>query len=280
MRTVTYKSVLDGVFHRDGVTPDDAPTAERTAAIEYIADRFRTAWEYYRWPELIKLEARRYRDTWSATSYAAGAEIWHADTETYYQAATSATASDIPGTASLWTEITEFYRYIAYGQTGQTAIEAALSAYDKDPRVHADAQRLGFKVRPEGIAFDPGAPDVVYLEYRPLATDFGGTLYSATASYAEGDRVYHAPSMYRVLSAASPGESPDTAPAKYEALEFPYILARAVKYGAYADLLAASGQHDKAAAWEGRFSAELDEQVFQLTTLQGQTGRYTQIPVS
>lgn len=282
MRTVTYQSVLEGLLRSLGQDPASASTERLAQCAEAIAVRYREAWQYYRWPDLLATEERRFRDTWEAATYAAGAEVWHAANEAYYVTAAGATSGQEPGTASQWALLTgNWHRYVPYEQAGQTAIGAVLAAHRTDPRADPAALRVSFQVTSDGITIPPaaGALDSVWLTYRKREEDFGwSSVYSASVAYAAGALIYAAPEVYECVTATTAGESPTGTPAKWRALEFPHRLALAVKAGARADVLGALGQEDKEAARARRFEDILEEEVWQLTKLQGQTGTPTTIP--
>lgn len=78
-RTVTFKSVVDGVFALAGVTRTTAadPAALLAQVIDFVNLRLREAWEHHDWPELCPVEQRAFRDDWSAaTDYAINSEVW------------------------------------------------------------------------------------------------------------------------------------------------------------------------------------------------------------
>jgi hypothetical protein len=282
MRTVSYQSVLEGVLRRVGQQPATAAAETLAQAAEFIADRYRDAVEFYRWPDFLRTELRRFRDTWAAGTYAAGAEVWHAPTAAYWTAPAGATAGEVPGTAAEWVALTgNWHRYVPYEQAGQLAIGAVFAAHTVDPRADPAALRVSFRVTDEGITIPPasGALDGVWLTYRLREEDYAwSSVYSASATYAPGQLIYFAPEVWECVTATSAGESPTSAAAKWRQLEFPHRLARAVKAGARADLLGAQGQEEKEGAREPAFEDLLDEQVTQLVTLQGQTGRPSTIP--
>lgn len=79
MRTVTFRSVVDGVFALAGVTRTTAadPVALLNQVVSFVNLRLREAWEHEDWPELCPVERRAFRSYWtSAATYAAGAEIY------------------------------------------------------------------------------------------------------------------------------------------------------------------------------------------------------------
>lgn len=271
--TVTLDSIVRRVLRLDGQDPDDASDADKIALVGFIASRLETAEEYYRWPVLSTIEGRYYRDAWAAGTYEEDDEVWHADTEAYYRATTSTTEEPAED-ASDWTILGDFNRYVAWEQTGATAIGACLRAWDKDPRENTDALEIPFEIRAEGIVFAPDEVDHPYLEIRMRVHDLHAETYSSTDNYAAGDRVYYTDGeVYRVVSATNAGDTPENAPAKFEVLTIPRFLARALEAGALADWRTNDERDAGAAPWDDRFTELLDEQVWQLTKLQGQTGR-------
>lgn len=282
MRTVTYQSVLDGLLRSLGQDPSSASTERLAQCAEAIAVRYREAWQYYRWPELLTTEERYFRNTWTAATYAAGAEVWHAATEAYYVTAAGATSGQVPGTATQWALLTgNWHRYVAYEQAGEVAIGAVLAVHDTDPRANPAALRVSFQVTADGITIPPASRtlDSVWLTYRSREEDFGwSSVYSASVAYAVGAVIYAAPHVYLCTATTTAGDAPAATPAKWRALEFPHRFAIAVKAGARADVLGALGQEDKEAARASRFEDVLEEEVWQLTKLQGQTGTPTTIP--
>ncbi len=281
MRTVAYKSVLEGVLRRVGESPDTASTERLLQVGEMIADRYRDAKEFYFWPEDMAVENRFFRPTWASGAYDEDDEVYHAATGKYYQASAAIT-TEVPGPDAEWVELTDFHKYIAYEQAGETAIGAVRGVWSKDPRAYKDAQRVGFEVGPLGITIPPGTQlTSVWVDFRAREVDFGwSSVYSETATYAVGDVIYYATGgeVYVCAVATSAGEDPDDTPASWTQRTMPHRLARAIKAGARADLLGTLGQEAKQKACEDEFVELLEEQVWQLTKLQGQTGQPTVIP--
>lgn len=289
MRTVTFKSVLRGALAREGggnLRTVDASDPTVAQVIEFIADRFRTAWEHYVWPEIFETEERYFRAEWEAgETYAADDEIRFEDSEgtvAYY----TPVSADLPAAGESpedepdkWEELTTFRRFVAFAQEGETEFEACVGAWDRDPEADPEALKLTYRVTRDGILIEPGQCEVasVWLKIRRKCPDFAADVYSALATYAAGDLVYFDDEgdVYRALEATSAGQTPTTNPAKWAIVEFPMIFARAVKAGALADWQRSDGEGSavKTRDSEDRFNELLDEQVWQLTKLQGQTGR-------
>lgn len=283
MLTVPFSSVLNGVFHHAGLDPSDASDPDKLAVIQYIADRFKTGQEYYKWPVYCTVEQRFFRDAWSAsTVYSSGAEVYFAAEDAYYTANQATSAGQSPDThPAKWTALTDFNHQVDYVQTGKTAIAAVTGAWDEDPRSDRRALELERKVRQQGIGFSPDIEvSSVWLEFRPRATDFAAVIYDATAAYAVGAVVYFPliGDVYTCATVTAAGQTPATHPAKWTIAQFPEFLARAVKVGAYADWLEAEDRPQAAGIQENKFIDLLEEQVWQLTKLQGQTGRPTVSP--
>lgn len=281
MRTVTYKSLLEGFLRMRSLDPSLALTVEKLEAGEFLAQALADAHEFWRWPELMATQGRRFRPTWTATTYAEDDEVWHTATEAYYRANASAAGSEVPGTSTLWDEITEFRRYVEYAQTGATVIEAVIEAWDADPRASASARKVPFRLDTDGVRFAPDGPDIAWLEFRTPAPDFGWSALWAATSFAADAVVYHESTgeVYQASSAAASGDVPGTA-AKWVLQPVPYIFRHAAKLKAYATWSQSKGASDVALTFDnndpakpGKFQTALEEQVWQYTKLQGQTGR-------
>lgn len=281
MLTVSFKQVLDGVFRAAGLVPDDVGDEIRLAVIQAIGDRYKFAFEYYPWPVFARCEQRFFRPTWDqATTFAAGAEVYFAAAEAYYtanSAPNNPAAGESPAThPAKWTVLTDLHRYVAYEQTGEAAIAAVVGAWNADPRTDVGAIELRWKNTGDGITFAPdvGVPGV-WLEFRPRPANFAASLYSATANYAAGAAVYFGDlgEVYVARSATTAGQTPNTHASKWELQEFPDFLELAVKAGALSDYYLGDERPNAAGRQDARFIELLDEQVWQLTKLQGQTGR-------
>ena len=296
IRTVTFESVLDGVALRSSRQLAAAlPTGDLAALITYIADRVRTAWEFYRWPETMGLAAFNYLPTWLVGStYTAGTQLWFLDATTgfsgYYQANASPntpTAGQSPESApQCWTLMANFHKSVAFAN-GTAPFTAVLTAWDSDPRAYDTAQTVPFTITNEGVTFDQDAPDTIWLDYRAAPPNFDAVPWDGTDAFAAGVTVYYSAGAgqgdcYLVLVTTTPGDTPVSAPTKFQLVPFPYILARAVKVGALADYFLASGSEDKAQKLEGSegngdvstYFGLMEEQVRQLVTIQGQRGRW------
>jgi len=234
-RSVTFNSVVDGVFALAGVTRTTAadPTALLAQVIEFVNTRVREGIEYDFWPELCPVEERTYRDAWaSATTYAAGAEVWFPNDDpdlAGYYAAKGAPDAPAAGQSpethpAKWTRLVAFARYIALEQTGRTPIGEVVSLHRQDLRRNPHAPRLPFTVSADGIVPPQDAPNVVFLKFR-----IRPPVYSA-ANYAD----------------ATPANFP-----------VPYVIENFVRRAACADFLRMDAKFEEAGRMEARAREDL-----------------------
>jgi hypothetical protein len=235
MRTVTFKSVVDGVFALAGVTRSTAadPTALLGQVIEAVNLRVREGYEHEFWPELCRVEQRAYRAAYaSGTSYTAGAEIWFPnadeDLQGYYSANSSPntpSAGQSPEThPAKWTALDSFDRYIALDQAGLTAIGEVMALYTTDPGLRpGSAGRVAFALSPDGIVPASGAPDRVWVWFRQRPPAYTAANYAGT----EGDFL------------------------------LPYVLDSFIRRAAYADFLRMDGKFDEAGRADARAYQDL-----------------------
>lgn len=280
MLTVSTRSVIEGVFKRFGIVPSGASAADVAAVLEFVSDRLATAKEYYRWPCYTITEQRWFRETWSASdTYAADDEVYYAPLDAYYLCLSATSAGEDPvDTPAKWEVMTTFNHEVNYAQTGETRISVVLGAWDADPRAEVEALVLPFKLQQNGVGF---APDVevtsVWLEYLAPADSLAATVWDAAATYAVDDLIYYTDGeVYKCLVATTAGQDPVDTAASWQLVPFPHFLARAVKAGAMADWALGGEKETSAkleAAREEKFFELLDEQVWQITKMQGQTGR-------
>ncbi|HYD00305.1 MAG TPA: hypothetical protein VEB22_03695 [Phycisphaerales bacterium] len=105
MRTVTFRSVLDGIAKSLGLDAANLQASDLVGHEEDINERVREGWEHEFWSELTPVERRAFRPDYAAgTAYTAGTEVYFPAADTYYQAL-RATTGNAPATESggVWT---------------------------------------------------------------------------------------------------------------------------------------------------------------------------------
>lgn len=240
MEMVRFKWVIEGVLRQAGIDPDDASDADILTIIEAIGNRFRAAKEYYRWPVYMTISQRNFID---------------ANTKLIpYETADNT---------------------LAY-------IGAVTGVWDANPSTNPDATALPYRLEKDGIRLPPDTPGTsAWVEFRDRCENFNALIYDPARGYAfdetvyfpghEGDGMVWRPTRTGVGPTA--GQTPENTPSAWELLIFPEFLSRAVKAGAYSDWLASEERPNAAAKWDAKFFELLDEQVWQVTKFQGQTGR-------
>ena len=278
MLTVTAKSIIDSVFKRSGLDPDDATPADVEALLDYVADRYKAAREYYKWPQFMDTQERLFRPAWDAgETYAEDEEVYFEDDDTYYTCLAATSAGQSPETnPEKWEELTEFRRIVDWEQDGEDAFEVCTGAWDRDPQSDAEALPLPYSVRNDGIQFGPEV-DVtsVWLEIRIRPRKLTATIYDEAEAYADGDGVYFPEldgNVYVANQATTAGQTPGTHASKWDLVPIADFLELAVKAGAQADWLTSDERPRAGVVWDEKFENLLEEQVWQLTKLQGQTG--------
>ena len=84
-----------------GLDPDNLLAVEKASFAEFIGSRVRQGYEYYPWPETMKVEERQYRpDYASGTTYSNAAsdvdssQVYWPQEDKYYQALKSTAGND------------------------------------------------------------------------------------------------------------------------------------------------------------------------------------------
>lgn len=95
MRTVDYYEVLAGTADLCGVDRSQIEQTDFARFRDFHSNRLREAWQAARWPELLRVEQRQYRNTWAVgTAYTAGDEVFHPNSQAYYVALRASTGEE------------------------------------------------------------------------------------------------------------------------------------------------------------------------------------------
>lgn len=259
MRTVTFKSVIDGALARMGLDPLVSPSSNTLAAFtEYANSSYRAAWEMYPWPEAVRFENRQFYPSWvTATSYAANDVVLASDGNYYY--AVQANSSQNPTTDSsdtYWAPASSYPSTTGSGilfaisldqilnGVAKTPIGEVIGVWQSDPRTNRYSTPVNWMLTGDGIVVGQNGlsvtsiPSTVWVEFTTRPTVF------TTANYSDGATI-------------------------------PYVVAEAVKYGICAEAQREDGQFDKAAAHDANAIACLNTEWDKLEMKQGQRGRFT-----
>jgi len=213
-------------------------------------------------------------DDWAAsTAYTVGKIVLYLDDQRYYQCHTAHTSGETFDSTKFGI-LTPFQRSIDYEQTGKTALGAVRYMWDSDPRVHDDTDPIPFDLRDSAVIVS-GTATVVWVEFRKRFLEYVGAVYSASTAYASGVTIYYTDGDYwRTTASTSAGQSPDSTPAKWERLDFPYIIKECVAQGAYADVLGKTeGKHELWLQENADAISLLTEEVLKVERQQSQAGQ-------
>lgn len=98
MQTVSYQQVL-GLISQIATADGEPDVALEATLNTFINFRVREAWRSFDWPDLCPVERRWFRPFWnSATTYAAGDEVFHPESGMYLQALKGANLNQLPAT--------------------------------------------------------------------------------------------------------------------------------------------------------------------------------------
>ncbi|NBW11378.1 MAG: hypothetical protein EBR82_25430 [Caulobacteraceae bacterium] len=278
MRTTTFLSVLQAIAAKVLGTADHLPTQQGVAFTESVNEHVRDCWDREFWPDWTVTEQRYFRDTWSATSYAAGAQVYHAGTNAYYAANASAISTDVPGTSSKWTLLTgqALRRYISREQTGKTVIGAVLCVTELDPRLNDTTPAINWRAGADGIEFSArlDLPTSVWVTFRKVPPEFTLTAWTA-ASYASGARVYQSTTgeCYVANAATSDNDVPGTS-SKWTRIEFPLALKTPVVLFVAADRQEEAGQLETSSSLRQRAEDALVDEFRRMGGQQGMVRPY------
>lgn len=276
MRTVTFKSVLEGAATRLGLAPADLQGEQAAALATYLEDRVRDVWELYSWPFARTTEARVYRPRWDDVDGAdlvTGDLVFHADL--YWVALSNAPGDEPADSSAQWDVATDFERYVLLEQPGKTQIAMVEMVWDSNPLLSRAPSVVEFSLSDGRIDFLPDAPAEVWMQFSKVAPRFSTSAWATGTTYAAGDVVYHAPDCY-VAAQGSTGQAPVAgANSAYWTLQgFPHELSRCCVLGAIADCLNESNQHDKGLRMERLAEERLLDELEKLLTKQQQTPRF------
>jgi hypothetical protein len=219
-------------------------------------------------------------DWLTGTVYAIGDQVKDSLTGLYYQSRTAHTAgATLAGDlAANWGLLTPFNKFVAYEQTGETAIAEYFQATNHDPRITSQLLYYPFWLSQDGAQFAVNAPNALWLYYRIRRDTLTGAAWDSGTTYAADDQVYFAETtggagnFFSNINAAA-GESPADEPTKWSLIELPYFLRGYLIQAGYADWLISDGQSDKAAAHEQFAQQFLEMEVDKLQRQQQQVRR-------
>ena len=215
--------------------------------------------------------------------FAVGDQTQNPEDGNYYQCIAAHTA-DVSFDASQFGLLTPFVRSIAYEQPGETALGELRFIWDRDPEVNRFATRQKFRLRPDFVQV-LGTVNVVWLEFRPRPNVYTNTVWDAGASYAANRQVYDPATGDNWLSnqATAAGESPTSAPTKWDRVPFPYAFVEYVAQSVYAALVNreenASSQGGQPESFSVQQTAGYPLLVLELDKIERQQGQTRQLNV-
>lgn len=234
-----------------------------------------------------------------ATSYNVGDIRRNPADGRFYQCYIQHTSSGSLDTAKFGL-LTVFDPYISRTQSWEdNAVGEFFGLYLDDPRLVRKPRRIEFLLDADGahvrsspytrygrgLGCDFLVPNHVYVRFRIPCPDFRGTVFDAGATYlASDDRVVYfegdTPDLegdfWLCITDTTAGESPESAPAKWQRLDFPVWLSTPVARRAFADWLRYGSNREAAFAEDAGGDDALFQAQLQAGSQQGQILRWRQ----
>tara|TARA_Y100000588_G_scaffold223141_1_gene237057 strand:- start:808 stop:1668 length:861 start_codon:yes stop_codon:yes gene_type:complete len=284
VRKIDYIDILSATADLSGLDRDNLSSFDFRKLRTSHNNRLATAYEWYDWPELMRVEKRYLRPDYNAsTAYVLGDEVYDSSTDKYYQALSSTTGNG-PTNTTYWkevTRVTDFDPYISLEQTGKTVIGTVYALYNKDPLRYETVTEYDWHLSSNGIQLTDNK-NFAYVEYRLRPPALFGDTWSNAKTYSVADQVYFSDSttkgnFYDCATATNLNESPSSAAAKWTKVDIPYIFGRYLTHAGYVDYLTTDQQGERKAQ-EELFATELLTN--QVTLVSGQQGQYRRVAVS
>ncbi len=183
----------------------------------------------------------------TATAYAVGAKVFYPVSGFYYQCHTAHTSSGtlIPtasGGDERWGQLTEFDRYVALDQGGETEIGDVFDCKTANPKTHhTQSESLTWDNSENGVQILEEAI-FAWIQFRLKRPRLLGAVFDSTAAYAAGDQVYFSSTttrgnFYDCIDDAAAGEDPDSDPDLWSIVSIPEQFATGLIYAAHAKCL-------------------------------------------
>lgn len=200
MRHVSTSYLLTQVIiamgYKQSFTP---PDNMRCKCINDISNTLAEAWRVTQWPQLMRIEKRRYRPDFDNTiQYNKNMEVWYK--EQYYRKTTQEESNENPDVSKDWELIggRSMSRFIQMDQPweqheiDQAGINLNRFAYTDDPRIDPEVRPIqGCKIWMQGVLLPVDAPNEIYIHYMPQADYLNGILHSPTHTYDYNDVIFH-----------------------------------------------------------------------------------------
>lgn len=182
----------------------------------------------------------------NGTAYTVGTVVRYQNDNRFYACHTAHTAAGFDTTK--FGILTPFDKYIAYEQSGQTALGEVRDVYSRDPKVNRNFAAANWTLSSNGLQV-PDGPAIVWVEFRLRFAPLVGSDWASGTSYAVNDQVLYNSSgsiknFYTCIQATSSVAPSNTA--YWTIVEIPYLFQPYLVMGAYADYLRMDGQNDKA----------------------------------
>lgn len=246
MRTIDFSTVLFEALQYAGQDRHNIRSESFAQFRDFCGARMRNVWEMQNWPDLMRL-----------TEF-----------------------------TSVTDPVTEVPYFVANANAGEI-----LGVFNKNPQQTTKALSVGYELYDNGteqrVIIGQKLLESGWYRYRIKFTPIFGDLYSPSIVYYAGAQAYfdsgsntgaympvagrpHSGNFYTCVATTSAGESPFTAPAKWQKVSIPYVFGPYMSWSAAADWMVSEGNVEGAAVLEQKANAILDLELDKMLRQQGQ----------
>lgn len=265
MRRVAFRTILEDVLGIAGYPYDSASQSQLDQAARFVTRHVRYAWEWGPWPEWTRAEQRAFAsDYYSTVTYGVGDLVYYATTDKYYTC-TVISLGNLPTDTNYWSEATTYDKEIRYEQNYERKIGRVWTVTKYNPYTYFRGANYTYShmLSSLGVFVPDATLTRVWILFSDRSPEFSAKVFSASASYSEGDLVYYPgtetggifPNRGEVYKAVTDSAGAQT----WEIVEFPAALAPYVTSKAAADMLRHYGQRELSAGYD----AEAERQLLQ-----------------
>lgn len=143
MVTVDFKDILYHVADNVGLDQVNIQTEEYRIIRDGVSDGLQRAWEVEKWPDLLRVEKRYFRDIYDNTvAYAIGKEVYYPKKKLYYHTIKASTGN-VPTTLGSWAESLTQYSADDYDNAKAYAVGDHVYYPDDDKYYHCHTASTG-----------------------------------------------------------------------------------------------------------------------------------------
>jgi hypothetical protein len=279
--------IADGVIRARDWDPETFTLtgASRQLFTQAACDALRKAWGRQKWPQLMRVEARRFRPDWdTAEAYTTGQEVWHEGTEAYWRALQDHSGQEPAEGSAYWEEPEDFIPFIQLDQPWEdfriddAGADLNAFAWELDPRLNPGLAPIkGCTWWMDSIVLPQDAPAEVWIRFMPPCPRLSFVEWSASTAYTTGELCYRTTvGRCYIAQGSTTGDTPEGSPSDWAEVQVPEFMSAYVRQFMLSQwLTVAEGRYEA----EGRAEKMLQEMEAQMLERSGGDGLGARVSV-